>query len=432
MGMKWTKLIRPLLIVLILLSLFLMRAIWTGPNQYDNQSGNEQRKSSSVVKKRQLSQVFGPTQLVLHKSSQARMTMEKEVLSSSNKVFKEMKLNRLEEPIDFSSQDYQTELNQLDEKIEWIYSNNIPFGILNSLFANLPEKYQGKTFDRIYLTERDSKEINFYNTSEKLLYTSRIEKMDKDQLLTAVNGRGVPYRFVEIKEIGNKYIYLPINETKLPRLTYMVEKKPNSLFIERLFDDTSEVREKRSEQSVQYLDYISEMRINEETNMLNYYRNLSSSVGMPLTETLLVSFKELVLYENWSDDIHFFDYNKQKNEVTYRRFIEGFPVFSPIGYGATNLTVVEEGMSRLQVPMVVAQTPIADEEDQKILPSSFELLNELAEKNYTLTEIDDIKIGYTWTNNPESDRVINLDPNWYIFTGGNWVTIQELDENEGD
>lgn len=429
--MRWAKLIRPLLIILILLSLFLMRAIWTGPNQFDDQSGKEQKKSSSVVIKRQLSGVFGPSQLVLHKSSQARMTMKKEVLSSSNKVFKEMKLNRLEEPIEFSSQDYQTELNQLDGKIEWIYSKGVPFGIVSSLFTNLPEEYQEKTFDRIYLSERNSNEINFYDTTEKLLYTSQIEEIDKEQLLTAVNGRGVSYRFVEIKEIGDKYIYLPINETKLPRLTYMVEKQPNSLFIGRLFDDTSEVREKRSDQFVQYLDYISEMRINEETNMLNYYRNRSASVGMPLTETLLVSFKELVLYENWSDDIHFFDYDKQKNEVTYRRYIEGFPVFSPIGYGVTNLTVVEEGMSRLQVPMVVAQTPIADEEDQKTLPGSFELLNELDKKNYTLAEIDDIKIGYTWTNNPESDRVINLDPNWYIYTKGNWITIQELDENEG-
>ena len=61
--MKWTKLIRPLLIVLILLSLVLMWAIWTGPNQYDNQSGNEQKKLSSVMIKRQLSRVFGPSQI---------------------------------------------------------------------------------------------------------------------------------------------------------------------------------------------------------------------------------------------------------------------------------------------------------------------------------------------------------------------------------
>ncbi|WP_034551568.1 YycH family regulatory protein [Carnobacterium funditum] len=430
--MKWTKLIRPLLIVLILLSLILMWAIWTGPNQYDNQSENEQKKLSSVTIKREISRVFGPSQIVLHNSGKARMTMKKAVLTSSNKVFSEVKLDRLEDPIRFSSEDYQTELNQTDDKIEWLYFKSIPFGVISNLFANLPGEYQEKTFDRIYLSETNPSELSFYNTAEKLLYTSKIEEINQEKLLAIVHREDTPYRFVEIKEIGNKYIYLPINELKLPRLTYMVEKQPNNLFIERLFDDTSEVREKRSEQSVQYLDYISEMRINEGTNILNYYRNRSSSDAMPLTKTLMLSFQDLMLYENWSDEIHFFDYSKQKNEVTYRRYIEGFPVFSPVGYGATYLTVVEDGMSRLQVPMVVAQTPISDEENQKSLSSGEDLLKELAEKNYTLEKIGDIKIGYTWTNNLESDRVINLEPNWYIYTEGDWVNVQDLDENGGD
>ena len=227
------------------------------------------------------------------------MTMKKEVLTASNKVFGEVKLGKLEEPVNFTSEDYQTELNQSDDKIEWLYFKSIPFGVLSNLFANLPGEYQEKTFDRMYLSETNFNEICFYNTADKLLYTSEIEEIDREQLLATIHREGVPYRFVEIKEIGNKYIYLPINEIKLPRLTYMVEKQPNSLFIERLFDDTSEVREKRSEQSVQYLDYISEMRINEETNILNYYRNRSSSDAMPLTKTLMFSFKELMLYENW-------------------------------------------------------------------------------------------------------------------------------------
>ena len=59
-------------------------------------------------------------------------------------------------------------------------------------------------------------------------------------------------------------------------------------------------------------------------------------------------------------------------------------------------------------------------------------MNELAEKNYALEKIDDIKIGYTWTNNSESDRVINLDPNWYIYTDGDWINVQDLDENGVD
>ena len=88
-------------------------------------------------------------------------------------------------------------------------------------------------------------------------------------------------------------------------------------------------------------------------------------------------------------------------------------------------------MSRLQVPLVIAQTPISDVEEQKSLQSGVSTLESLSASGYTSEEIDDIKIGYTWINSTESDRVINLEPNWYVKINGKWQLVESLLLNEG-
>lgn len=430
--MKWSKFIRPLMILLIVLSLFLTWAIWTMPGQYGEQTSSDQKKTSSVTISRQLARVFGPSQVVLHESDTAEITTNRDVLSAFTKAFNSWKLDSLDDPIELTPDEYQAELNHSGNEIELLYFESIPFGVLSNLFANLPGEYQDQTFDRVYLSQSDPDTLYFYNTETKLLYTSTLENVDQIQLSESIHRKDVTYRPVTTVKVADKMIYLPLSSLKLPYLTYMVERQPNSLFIERLFDDTSEVRENRSENAVQYIDYISEMRVNEKTNILNYYRNRNSGDTLSLTRTLMDSFNELMRFENWSDEIHYFDYNHQSNEVTYRRYIEGFPVFSLTGYGATYITVVREGLSQLQVPLVVAQTPISDEGKEKELLSGDELLDTLINYGYAIEKIDDIKIGYTWTNSSESDRVINLEPSWYIYKNGNWTSLQDLIQNGGD
>lgn len=430
--MKGTGFIRIALIFLIILSLFLTWAIWTMPSQYDEQTNNDQKKTSSVTISRQLSHVFGPSQIVLHEAGMDKLTTNRTALSSFSKFFMtDWQMGNLEDPLEISNENYQNSLAQSD-KIELIYLENIPFGVMSDRFSNLPGEYQNRTFDRVYLSISDPDKIYFYNTDSDLLYSSDLEGVDQEKLMAALRKEEAAYQSVMSVKAKNNYIYLPIAPFELPYLTYMVERQPNSLFIERLFDDTSEVKETRSENSVQYIDYISKMFVNEDTNILSYYRNRASDKKMPLTETLRDSFTELMLYENWSDEIHFFDYNSQSNVVTYRRYIDGYPVFGTTDYGATHITVVENGMSELQVPLMVAQTPISDEDNQKELLNGEDLLLYLAEQGYAIEEIEDIQIGYTWSNSSESSRVINLEPDWYIYVNGSWLNSQDLDQDGGD
>lgn len=431
--MKKDLILNIFLVSLIALSLFLTFIIWTMPSQFNEETNTSQGTTSSVSIERQLSQVFGPVQIALHKNEEINIFTQKNIVESLTKEMTNWKVDSVEEPIELTNEEYQERLS-LVNALEMVFVENISFGIFSERFNDLAGEYQDRAFNRIYFSKDDISQIHFYNTHSKLFYSETIEGIDYkklDKVFSADSAK--PYLAMAVLEEG-KQIYTSIEEVDLPYLSYLVERQTNQLFIERLFDDTSEVRENsdNSDSIVSYNDYVSELQINEKTDILTYYRNRSAENKLSITETLKSSYNQLIQYENWASAVHYFDYNDSTKEVTYRRYIEGFPVFSGSSdYGTTHITVVEDGLSRLQVPLVIAQTPISDVEEQKTLQSGSSILDSLVEQGYNSAEIDDMKIGYSWTNSTESDRVINLEPNWYVNIDGTWEIAQSLLLNEG-
>ena len=431
--MKKDLIIKVVLVVLIILSLFLTFMIWTMPSQFSEETNASQGTTSSVSIARDMSQVFGPTQIVLHKNGEINVFTQTEIVTDITREFTKWKVDAIEEPIELTNEEYEEKLSQTNA-LEMVFVENISFGVFPDLFNDLAGEYQDRSFNRIYFSKDNPNQIYFYNTHSKLFYSETIEGIDQSKIDKLIEEeKAKSYLANAVLDEGNQ-VYTSIEEIELPYLSYLVERQTNQLFIERLFDDTSEVRENSAndENIVSYNDYVSELQINENTDILTYYRNRNAENKLSITETLRVSYNELIQYENWASDVHYFDYNDSTREVTYRRYIAGFPVFSEFSdYGTTHITVFEDGLSRLQVPLVIAQTPISDVEEQKTLQSGVSVLESLSASGYTSEEIDDIKIGYTWINSTESDRVINLEPDWYVKINGKWQLAQSLLLNEG-
>lgn len=439
MGMKSIHFIRGFLIFLVALSLVLTWAIWTMPGKDEKKANSNTNKLSEITVSRKDNEVFVPTMVVLHKNNTKELTVDTEIMRNFNKEFATWSFASIDSSEVYSGEEYTEKLSE-NNNVELVFPNELPFGLFSKFFGKLANVYKNETFQRITISLDNPTIIHFYNDREQKIYSGELENADKKKMSELLNASDKNYTAVALQKLGSKYVYLPTEEVKLPQYAYMVETQPNSFFIYRLFDDTSEVKESTAEAGYeQFNDNISRMKVRQSTNILSYYRNRTTTNKFDLVDMLKSSFYELQKYENWPGAVHYFNYNNQKQQAIYRRYIEGYPIFSNTtqnstnedDMGATYITVAENGLSQLQVPLIVAQTPLSDKEDEKQLVKGTDILASLNQVGIENEQIEGLEIGYCWTNSKESSRVVDLEPSWYACINGVWLNAESLISQKG-
>lgn len=146
---------------------------------------------------------------------------------------------------------------------------------------------------------------------------------------------------------------------------------------------------------------------------------------MTFSERLLSSFQELRQVENWTETIHYQQYTHGTSEVTFQRYIQGYPVFSTQQLESSVLiTVVESGLSNLRVPLRVVQTPLTlGGETTKTLPSGVSVVDQLENTAPGLDPVQNIRKGLTWVQSEEDSRVVHFEPNWYVQSDNVWYEL---------
>ncbi|MDN6625831.1 MAG: YycH family regulatory protein [Pisciglobus halotolerans] len=421
MKWNWPFVRKVLLGVLVLSSLYLSGIIWRSPGNYtDSINGKEKASSTAVTFDRKIERVFGPEQVILHEADKSELTDKKQATALLGKTLNGLKLSNLSGPFSLERGEYHSQLKENHVVMELVFSGKVPFGLYKKQYAFLSKDSENRTFNRVYFSTQNMEELYFYNTDAKLFYRADVSQIDTKEIKQLIEAVKETAYQVKSYETSDNLTYLPMEDIEIPYFSYMVEQQPNSLYIGRLFEYTSEVQTIRHDNEVRYFDYFSELSINEKTNILNYSRSEMSGDAMDLTRHLKDSFNELLLYDNWPNDIHFANYSSTTNQVSFKRYLQGLPVFGKVDHGTTYISVNDSTLASLQVPLVVAQTPISNEEEDKVLLSGDELMSRLEMVGYSLKEIEGIKLGYTWMDSSESSRVVSFVPEWYIKVNGTW------------
>lgn len=424
--MNWTLVRKISLAVLFVLSLFLSFVLWRNPGGYVLQPEDADTPVvSSVTFNRRMSAVFGPTEVIEHNGQGSFLTKEEKVLKNLYSIFAEVEITDLMDPVSLDGDEYINRLRQTNG-IELSFSSSIPFNLYETSFSFLPREYENRTFNRMYLSSSNFEKVYFYNTHSQLFYEADITNIDTDLLTAVLNEEDIQSYAVQSVTLNDHIAYLPIESLELPVLNYMVEEQPNSLFIERLFNDTSEIQTIVNEDLLRYYDYFSELTIDNEKDILSYSRPQASADNLSMTDRVRNSFNELVQLEHWPNEVYFYGLSSSTNEAEFRRYIKGFPVFGNPDYGGTFITVSNSDIIELEIPTVVAQTPISNNNIRTEMDSLQDLVLNLNNAGYGLSSMDDIKVGYTWGYSDESSRVVTLTPNWYVKREGRWMSMQSI------
>ena len=424
MKHKESPMLSALLYTLVAISLFLTVRILSTPSTVGLSQNSATSVSANLTNTKNVEDVFAPIRMIVHTDKRMYLTQMPEIMRSVNELLSESVFNGIEGVSTYTKEEYDA-LILSPTQLEIRFAEEVPLELLSRYFTNLQEDYYGESIGRIIFNSKEEDPVYLLNDETKQVFTVARPANLLQSLAELYEGRKEAYAEVESYETELAISYLPIEAITIQKLIYLVEKPSNSYFIDLLFDDTTDLKDNGSDEFVSYSDNISELSIDKETGQLSYYRNILDAEDLPDYRLIRDSFHEIKMLDNWTNPFYFYGFDKENDNVYYRRYVNGYPIFGEVDYGLTRIRMSGSSMTELQFLTQVIQTPLTDRGEDVTLLSGQDLLAALNAGGYSSQEIQMIALGYDWTFSEESNRLVNLTPKWFIKIDGVWKALDQ-------
>ncbi|HRG29995.1 MAG: two-component system activity regulator YycH [Trichococcus flocculiformis] len=424
MKHKESPMLSALLYTLVAISLFLTVRILSTPSTVGLSQNSATSVSANLTNTKKVEDVFAPIRMIVHTDKRMYLTQMPEIMRSVNELLSESVFNGIEGVSTYTKEEYDA-LILSPTQLEIRFAEEVPLELLSRYFTNLQEDYYGESIGRIIFNSKEEDPVYLLNDETKQVFTVARPANLLQSLAELYESQKEAYAEVESYETELAISYLPIEAITIQKLVYLVEKPSNSYFIDLLFDDTTDLKDNGSDEFVSYSDNISELSIDKETGQLSYYRNILDAEDLPDYRLIRDSFHEIKMLDNWTNPFYFYGFDKENDNVYYRRYVNGYPIFGEVDYGLTRIRMSGSSMTELQFLTQVIQTPLTDRGEDVTLLSGQDLLAALNAGGYSSQEIQMIALGYDWTFSEESNRLVNLTPKWFIKIDGVWKALDQ-------
>ena len=430
MGMKIR--LRYLVFILILLSIIsivltlavVFRPVEIfSPNGFTrNVASTNQDASTQTRVSYSLEDVFRPTRFVISHENKGKMTSDSTIISSVNEglvgKFKDISKKEI------LSQEVYEQLVLRDSFGQLLFDAPVTFGVMTRYFNDVPEEYKQETFSRILYRHDDSKNVYFINDYTKQVFQAKTDQDIQSELSNYYDD--TKFHVVESYILKNKQIFIEVNNQSLEKQTYLMEQIPMSFYINQLFANPSELRNRSDGQSIIYNDNLSQLKMDRSTNVISYYQNRVDDEQLTTTVHLQQSFAQMKKLGGWKLGMSFSDFDSERKIVEYMRYVGTYPILSNAKEGLSQFIITATGIEKMRVSSLIAETPIPSKNESVDLMSGKELMDQILGKGIALDTLEDIRLGYAWQLSRESNQVVEFVPNWFIKIDHKWKTLEEI------
>lgn len=420
------RLIRIGLYAMIALSLFLSWKIWT--NSGSKEPVDSSKTSEATMNLKQPKDVFSPVKLIYHDGDgQHFFTNKENLISAINKEI--LRLSR-EKMTVYSEKDAEKYFASQTSPNSFELVMASPLALDYFLEINdqeVPrEVKENMMFQRIVVSLEEDV-LYVLNDTNQHVYRVKFkgDLSEIKRLLRADNNR-----FIEVIHTDSD---LPVyyqfkEEIKLKKYSYILSTQSYTLFSQAFFDNTQEIMPNDDNKNSKDVNLINaeggSLRISYATGEVQFSGRIrpETANANPNHNLYLDTFYYVQSIGNSMGTVRYFEGTQSK--VTYRNFVEGFPIFSDFTRGRVEVSRNNQ-IIQVSTNQETIQVPIPSDEEV-VLPPTETVVSELKAAGIEPEEMDDLQIGYTWEANMETKQVVDLVPEWYVQINGFWDTVNSV------
>ena len=175
-----------------------------------------------------------------------------------------------------------------------------------------------------------------------------------------------------------------------------------------------------------YNDNLSQLKLDRTTNIVTFFENRSGEETLLYTNNLTQTFNQMKRLGGWQLGVSLFSVDLGNNLVEYARYVDSYPILSSGKEGFTQIKANTNGIEKMRTSSLIAQTPLPTKSKKVTVVGGKTIVTEMLNEGFVMNEIEDIRIGYSWTISSESVQIVEFTPTWYIKKNGTWKTLAEL------
>lgn len=420
------KIIRVGLFFLVLLSLFLSLNIWISSSRKET-AETKDAPVATPVNERTSKDVFMPLRLIKKQENKMELSNSENLIANVQSEIEKGTFETVSQVVKENAEEFQ-QYQEIENGFELLYEGKFLLSeyidVFKLSFADMDSIENDIYFMKIQV-DLNKEVIRFFDYDHLNVYEARCT-VNGSNLSKILNKEGVQYKTVTSeKDLANKQYYLT-DERKLKQYSYIIESQSVTRFRNAFFNDPENVQTNENNQDLTYTSDNERLSVFDDTQsrLIKFEGKVQPKKNQNIYSETFPYIKKLG--KNMGN-IRYFD--RTDDQITYRTFVEGFPVFSEKNKGQVQMTIsddyLDEKTIQIATSMDTIQIPIPSDEEVT-LGSTEQVLNELLAAGADTEKIQSLIIGYTWQSIDSTKSVVDLTPEWYVCYDGKWYSEKDL------
>ncbi|MBG9980765.1 hypothetical protein [Facklamia lactis] len=387
----------------------------------------------------ELSDIMSPHQIMIREKGRYYYVHQSKIMADIR--------DTVEEPI-IELDGNQPQINPVElgdimkkDHYQFIYVTKLALPLLSDLIRDSSEVETQFQINRIIIPKDDSRKVYLVDSINKSFLEAHLN--DTINLSTLSDSFDkVAQTWIEMDEytINRDTVYLPKTVLASPSQVYTLEKVPENIFIEPVFEgEAFDITEPDANNIRSYHTFVSSLMIDDDTNMMTVSKSGSQKNVPSRSESQLVSQYHQVTgsleivkdFTYWNMGFRFF--SEQGNMITYRRYLAGMPIFAHPelpDYGANKVSLKYQGsqasLDRLQMSLLILGTHVSDQSQSQIVESGQEIRKILEDNHLKFSQFNQILLGFEWQKEMENFKKVTLIPKWFFVIGNEIYSIDQI------
>ena len=368
------------LILMVILSIYFSVNIWLNSAKKipEMKSGSQ---VTTAVNEKAIGDVYLPLQLIRIADGKAMQSNRETLISNVQNDIKMATFGKLTQVVTKNAEQLKR-YNQMEQGIELLYQG--PFLIsdyasiynLSINFTNFNE-LTDQYFTKIQLDFNENK-IRFLDYDQSNVYEAPMT-VNKARLMGIINKEGLQYQDVSENTLTKQGQCYLTNYMKLKKYSYILASQPVTRFRNAFFNETEDIQTNEDSQDLTYTSKEERLFAEEKLGKIDFKGTLPEENKRDSIYNQ--SFSYVKRLGTNMGNLRYFD--RTKDSVDYRTFVEGFPVFSNDLKGQVDIRITNNDGAAPSVTINTSvntiQVPIPSEEEVT-LESTEKLIKRLERK----------------------------------------------------